>query len=201
MSSGSVGFRPNLEAIESMYLAWRSDPSSVESSWSIFFEGFEIGLQQSKGDQLTMESTDSMASLAEKLIGMFRDYGHLQASLDPLQIESVSQQILNKSLQDLVEKNLGAHFNIPSFTPYPNGTIHGLVKILQDIYCRSVGIEITHLHDGGERDWLVSRIEEKAGKFEFSSGDKKQILNQLMRADLFEKFLHHKFVGQKRFSL
>lgn len=74
------------------------------------------------------------------------------------------------------------------------------MKILQDIYCRSVGIEITHLHDGGERDWLVSRIEEKAGKFEFSSGDKKQILNQLMRADLFEKFLHHKFVGQKRFS-
>ncbi|MEI6687123.1 MAG: hypothetical protein WCN64_13350, partial [Planctomycetota bacterium] len=115
MSSGSVGFRPNLEAIESMYLAWRSDPSSVESSWSIFFEGFEIGLQQSKGDQLTMESTDSMASLAEKLIGIFRDYGHLQASLDPLQIESVSQQILNKSLQDLVEKHLGASFSIPSF--------------------------------------------------------------------------------------
>ncbi len=201
MSSGSVGFRPNLEAIESMYLAWRSDPSSVESSWSIFFEGFEIGLQQSKGDQLTMESTDSMASLAEKLIGIFRDYGHLQASLDPLQIESVSQQILNKSLQDLVEKHLSAHFTIPSFTPYPDGTIRGLVKILQDIYCRSIGVEITHLHDGGERDWLISRIEEKAGKIEFSSNDKKNILNQLMRADLFEKFLHHKFVGQKRFSL
>jgi 2-oxoglutarate dehydrogenase E1 component len=201
MSSGSVGFRPNLEAIESMYLAWRSDPSSVESSWSIFFEGFEIGLQQSKGDQLTMESTDSMASLAEKLIGIFRDYGHLQASLDPLQIESVSQQILNKSLQDLVEKHLSAHFTIPSFTPYPDGTIRGLVKILQDIYCRSIGVEITHLHDGGERDWLISRIEEKAGKIEFSSHDKKNILNQLMRADLFEKFLHHKFVGQKRFSL
>jgi|688.fasta_scaffold07504_7 2-oxoglutarate dehydrogenase E1 component len=201
MSSGSVGFRPNLEAIESMYLAWRSDPSSVESSWSIFFEGFEIGLQQSKGDQLTMESTDSMASLAEKLIGIFRDYGHLQASLDPLQIESVSQQILNKSLQDLVEKHLGASFSIPSFAPYPNGTIRGLVKVLQDIYCRSVGVEITHLHDGGERDWLISRIEEKAGKIEFSSTDKKNILQQIMRADLFEKFLHHKFVGQKRFSL
>jgi 2-oxoglutarate dehydrogenase complex dehydrogenase (E1) component-like enzyme len=41
MSSGSVGFRPNLEAIESMYLAWRSDPSSVESSWSVFFEGLK----------------------------------------------------------------------------------------------------------------------------------------------------------------
>ncbi|NBY03674.1 MAG: 2-oxoglutarate dehydrogenase E1 component [Planctomycetes bacterium] len=201
MSSGSVGFRPNLEAIESMYLAWRSDPSSVESSWSIFFEGFEIGLQQSKGDQLTMESTDSMASLAEKLIGIFRDYGHLQATLDPLQIESVSQQILNKSLQDLVEKHLGSHFTIPSFTPYPDGTIQGLIKILQDIYCRSIGVEITHLHDGGERDWLISRLEEKAGKIEFSSSDKKNILNQLMRADLFEKFLHHKFVGQKRFSL
>jgi len=201
MSSGSVGFRPNLEAIESMYLAWRSDPSSVEPSWSIFFEGFEIGLQQSKGDQLTMQSTDSMASLAEKLIGIFRDYGHLQASLDPLQIESVSQQILNKSLQDLVEKHLAANFIIPSFTPYPDGTIRGLVKILQDIYCRSIGVEITHLHDGGERDWLISRIEEKAGKIEFSSNDKKNILNQLMRADLFEKFLHHKFVGQKRFSL
>lgn len=201
MSSGSVGFRPNLEAIESMYLAWRSDPSSVESSWSIFFEGFEIGLQQSKGDQMTIGATDSLASLAEKLIGLFRDYGHLQASLDPLQIDSVGQQILNKPLQDLVEKHLGATVSVSGFAPFSEGTVGGLIKVLQEIYCRSVGVEITHLHDGGERDWLISRIEEKAGKIEFSQAEKKNILCQLMQADLFEKFLHHKFVGQKRFSL
>lgn len=201
MPSGSLGFRPNLEAIESMYLAWRSDPSSVESSWSIFFEGFEIGLQQSKGGQLSIESTDSIAGLAEKLIGIFRDYGHLQANLDPLQLDAVGQEILNKPLQELVDKHLGAKFSIASFAPFSEGTIQDLIKVLQNIYCRNIGVEITHLHDGGERDWLISRIEENAGKIDFSQAEKKTILQHITQADLFEKFLHQKFVGQKRFSL
>ncbi|MSR30233.1 MAG: 2-oxoglutarate dehydrogenase E1 component [Gemmataceae bacterium] len=201
MSSGALGFRPNLQAIEVMFLAWKNDPSSVDESWRIFFEGFEIGLQQSSQNRLNIETTDSIGSLAEKVIAAYRDYGHLQADLDPLGMQKVEYQVLNKSLQGLVKDNFGKRFHIPSFAPCPSGSIEDLLQTLTAIYCGGLGVEITHLHDGEARDWVLEKVEENVGKWTFASAEKKGILESLFRAEVFERFLHTKFVGQKRFSL
>lgn len=201
MSSGSVGFRPNLEAIESLYLSWRSDPQSVEPTWQIFFEGFEIGLQQTKSAGSPQACTTSNHGLAEKLINAYRSMGHLRATLDPLGLQAQNLDVLNKNLASQVRENLDESFEISGFSPLASGTIRDLVAVLENIYCRSIGVEISHIHDAEIRSWLLSKIENAAGAVSFSTNEKKKILEQLFKADLFERFLHQKFVGQKRFSL
>jgi 2-oxoglutarate dehydrogenase E1 component len=201
MTTGTVGFRPNLEAIESLYLSWRSDPNSVDSTWRVFFEGFEIGLQQSQSGQIPSEQIESKTyhGLAEKLINAYRSMGHLKADLDPLGIQTQSHCVLGAALTSQSNENLDKTYEITGFVPGPSGTIKELIVTLENIYCKSIGVEISHLHDGEARDWLISQIEQNRGAS--SSAEKKLILEQLLKADLFEKFLHQKFVGQKRFSL
>ena len=68
-------------------------------------------------------------------------------------------------------------------------------------YCRKSGVEFTHIQDPGRRQWLMRRMEESCNEPDFSPEEKKAILERVAAAELFERFLHTKFLGQKRFSL
>ncbi len=80
-------------------------------------------------------------------------------------------------------------------------TLREILERLRATYCRTVGVEFTHIQDPGRKVWLQRRLEETQNTSPVSTEERLRILEKLAAAELFERFLHTKFLGQKRFSL
>jgi 2-oxoglutarate dehydrogenase E1 component len=138
---------------------------------------------------------------ATMLIRTYRVRGHLAAVLDPLGLEA------RKLPEDLTPEYHG--LTDPQRTVYIGGifagietvTVAELVQILRRNYCGHVGLEYMHINDVEERRFLQDKIEGRDKEIHFTPAGKKAILNKLMEAEQFEKFLARKFVGTKRFGL
>ena len=86
----------------------------------------------------------------------------------------------------------------------PGGPVQSLSQILGRLrrtYCRHVGVEFTHVQDPGRKQWLQRQLEEHENRRELPTPERLRILEKLSAAELFERFLHTRFLGQKRFSL
>ncbi|HKB36655.1 MAG TPA: thiamine pyrophosphate-dependent enzyme, partial [Gemmataceae bacterium] len=198
-----LGFatRWNLDAIEAAYQRWRQDPESVDESWRLFFEGFELGADSSRP-----LATDTGVNAAEqasvvRLVQAYRDLGHFLARLDPLGEPRKSHPQLELSAFDLDESDLDRVFHTGNFLGLPQGKLREIVAALRQTYCRTIGVEYTHIQDTSIRRWLQERMEPNVNRPSFSRDKKLRILRQLHYAELFERFLHTRYVGQKRFSL
>src|SRR5262245_27325896 len=198
-----LGFatRWNLDAIEAAYQRWRQDPESVDESWRLFFEGFELGADSSRP-----LATDTGVNAAEqasvvRLVQAYRDLGHFLARLDPLGEPRKSHPQLELSAFDLDESDLDRVFHTGNFLGLPQGKLREIVAALRQTYCRTIGVEYTHIQDTSIRRWLQERMEPNLNRPSFSRDKKLRILRQLHYAELFERFLHTRYVGQKRFSL
>ena len=136
-----------------------------------------------------------------ELIRAYRTLGHLQAHLDPLS----PPPPLNPKLQllefALEEADLDTSFDIGTYLRGGQMRLRDIVAALQETYCSHVGVEYAHIQDRDCLHWLQERIESTRLRPRFSNASKVRILRQLHKAELFEKFLHTKYVGQKRFSL
>ena len=86
-------------------------------------------------------------------------------------------------------------------SPSGHSTLRELIRILQDTYCRTVGVEFMHIRDADVRNWLLERMEPVRNRPAFDIKKKRRIVYKLNVAELFEAFLHKNYVGQKRFSL
>src|SRR3546814_14055052 len=80
-------------------------------------------------------------------------------------------------------------------------TLRDILKALRDTYCRSIGAEFTHISDPAAKRWIQERLEKSLGAATYSADEKRHILQQLTESEGLERFLHTKYVGQKRFSL
>lgn len=138
---------------------------------------------------------------ATMLIRTYRVRGHLAAILDPLGLEA------RKLPEDLTPEYHG--LTDPARTVYIGGifagietvTVAELVQILRRNYCGHVGLEYMHINDVEERRFLQEKIEGATKEIHFSPQGKKAILNKLIEAEQFERFLARKYVGTKRFGL
>ena len=93
-------------------------------------------------------------------------------------------------------------FSITPATLFPEKTrLQDVISALRQTYCRSIGIEYMHLQDPHERTWLQERMEPSRNTPRISREEKLQILNKLCQAYLFERLLHTRYIGQKRFSI
>ncbi|MBI1914336.1 MAG: 2-oxoglutarate dehydrogenase E1 component [Planctomycetes bacterium] len=201
MSRLRFATRWNLDAIESAYQRWRKDPDSVDDSWRLFFEGFELGADDSRP-----LATDSGVKAAEqatviRLIQVYRDLGHFLARLDPLGEPRKSHPQLELSAFDLDDADLDHFFHAGNFLGLPQGKLRDILAALRTTYCRTIGVEYTHIQDTSIRRWLQERMEPNLNQPGFAREKKLRILRQLHYAELFERFLHTRYVGQKRFSL
>ncbi len=216
MSRATVASPMNREIIESTYQQWRLDPSSVDPSWSFFFEGFEAGLaasvapgQEGNGHAIPPsqsqngESKDARDHLGlSRLIHRYRDLGHLVADLNPLYpAPDKNNPLLAIEQFNLSSEDLGRHFDCSGFFGLGRATLAELLAALQETYCSTIGVEFTHLQDPEMRRWLAQRMEVRRNKGDFNRDRKVLVLTQLLAAERFEDFLHRKFIGQKRFSL
>jgi 2-oxoglutarate dehydrogenase E1 component len=193
----------NLSLIEDYYLRWQKDPSSVDASWRIFFEGYELG-HEPRGttrDHLDLDAARAQAAVT-RLIDAYREFGHYLADLDPLKLKPRNKtfELLEPTAFGLTDTDLERVFyNKLSDADY--STLAELIDILRETYCRSIGVEFMHIPDPGIRKWLLDRMEPNRNRPQLDAKKKRRIIYKLNAAELFETFLQDHYVGQKRFSL
>ena len=146
------------------------------------------------------EKEQSVKAIA--LIRAYRIRGHLIAKLDPLNM------LERKYLHDLHPKDHGFKTEDYKTQIYLNGyldrshaNLNEILSFLRKIYCETIGVEYMHISDPNEKKWFRERIEKGENQIKFTNTGKKGILNKLIQAEGFEKFLAVKFVGTKRFGI
>lgn len=180
----------NLDLFDEQFQKFLTNPNAVEPTWRAFFQGWEMG---------QAEGGPSPELRVYHLIEAYRMYGHLAAALNPIAVEPPPEVPELK-----IEKYgfLGGEEIVPTcgFLKEKEAPLSQVVAALQKTYAGSVGIEYMGLGMPELEKWLQEKIE-PGFPLPFSAEDKLEILQDLNKAELFEAFLHTKFVGQKRFSL
>ncbi len=204
-NSSGIGLE-NGEFLEDLYALYQQNPNQVDAGWRTFFEGLDVATPQ-KGRQATASTGVSQehASLycsVKELVDAYRRYGHLQAWTNPLASEppAIPHQLklttyqLNES--DLVKQ-------VPTFgvLSQPMAPLSTVLEKLRTIYCSHIGYEYTFIDSPAQMEWIRQKIESPEFQGPLDIGTRRQILKLLNQSELFEVFLHTKFVGQKRFSL
>jgi 2-oxoglutarate dehydrogenase E1 component len=197
MTSPSFATRGNLDVLEAAYQRWRERPDSVDEHWRLFFEGFELGAAGAAPPQPAPASQVGV----DQLIYAYRSLGHLLARLDPLSEPRTSHPLLELSEFGLSEADLDRTFDTSDFVGLPRATLRQLLQALRETYCRTIGVEYMHIQDTHIRRWLQERMEPVRNQPNYTRRQKMRVLMELHFAELFEKFLHTRYLGQKRFSL
>jgi 2-oxoglutarate dehydrogenase E1 component len=151
-----------------------------------------------------------------KLVTAYRSRGHLAAKLDPLDLEHTfapsdleaigllprpAAPDLDPSFHGLSESDLDTEFSTGSLAGPQRLKLRDLVALLKATYASTIGAEFMHISDAEQRRWVHEQLERAGGRFGFTAEEKKHILEKLTQADGLERYLHTKYVGQKRFSL
>ncbi|MDP2139099.1 MAG: 2-oxoglutarate dehydrogenase E1 component [Candidatus Didemnitutus sp.] len=195
--------RANAALVEELYQQWLAQPDSVDASWRAFFQGFSMG---SEGRTLSGEATPGdvcilKQSQVDSLIYHYRSIGHIDSHLDPLSGPPAPSPRLSLEAFGLEESDLDRTFETGHYRGGSPMKLREIVAALRETYCGKVGVEYIHIQETGLRRWLQERMEPNRMKPQFTKAQKLRILRRLHKAELFEKFLHTKYVGQKRFSL
>ena len=212
MKDYSHVFNAHPQYIDSLYQAYLKDPGSVDQGWRVFFEGFDFG-QNGNGHVTTEVTTPSVGvSDAIKEFGVmsiihgFRNRGHLLSTTNPIRQRKDRRPHLDLADYNLSEADLGKTFQAGMEIGMAESTLEEILQRLRLIYCGNIGFEYAHIENREKRVWLKERIEHRPGLGErddygLDIESKKRILEKLNGAVVFERFLHTKYVGQKRFSL
>ena len=150
-------------------------------------------------DQL-QNNIDSIKAV--ELIRAYRLRGHLLAKLDPLGLKETEYlEELHPEYYGFKKEDYSRNIFLNGVTNKKNSNISEILKFLNKTYCGNIGYEYMHLSNPTERIWLRKRIEEEDNPIKFTKNGKEAILNKLIQAEGFEKFLAKKYVGTKRFGL
>ena len=202
---------PSGPHIADLYRRFIDDPASVDPSWADWFA--ELGEEASPGtaaaelhrpgldaDAVRRATLDSVRALM--LIRVYRVRGHLIANFDPLGLEGGKYHPeLDPETWGFTEADLDRPIFINFVLGLETATIREIVAILQETYCGSIGVEFMHIQDPEEKAWIQQRIESIHNQTQFTALGKRTILERLIQAEGFERFLHLKYVGTKRFGL
>ncbi len=203
MNRSTVASRWNLDVVEANYSKWQQDPEQVDATWRAFFEGYSLA---QSGDGLPCGGVDPESAEAQagvtRLSYAYREIGHYLADLDPLGLTPPrdSHELLDLAEYALKEGDLDRHFHT-MLVPSGTATLREILAILRETYCRTIGVEYMHIRDPRVRKWLRDRMESSRNRPTFELKKKQRILWKLKAAALFERFLHSRYQGQKRFSL
>jgi 2-oxoglutarate dehydrogenase E1 component len=196
---------PYLEAIQELYL---QNPQILDPSFKDLFATLDLQTPaKPRGPALRSTRPSKVSSTQEgldplklfQLITAYKEWGHFSAALDPLkQIPGKVQDILDVKTYGFTSQDMER--DVPQiFSHYGQKTLQGLIQRLKDVYCGSLGYEFMHIQNLEARNWFENALEKPS--FKLSSEGKKELLNTLTKAEVFEKFLALKFPGAKRFGL
>jgi len=201
--SASFASALNRDLLDETYLKYRADPESVDATWRAFFAGMEFAGSLGTPAADRTDADLRLQTGVVRLVFWYRQAGHLQADTDPLRdgpppdhplLALANFGLTDADLDKIVDASM--YFGI-------DGPIRlrDLIAVLRDTYCRTVGVEYMHIDSLDVRKWLAVRMEPVHNRPVFSHRKQYRTLFTIHQAELFEKFLHTKYVGQKRFSL
>ncbi|MFM1775545.1 MAG: hypothetical protein RJA53_1155 [Bacteroidota bacterium] len=197
--------------IEETYKAFVQDPSSVDPDLKKFFEGFDFAVSNGHaGTGAASETTSTVANASGvdwqkeinvyRLILGYRNRGHLLAKTNPIRPRKDRQANLDLSYFGLSDSDLSQTFQAGKFVGLGATSLKNILTHLQTCYTSSVGAEFKYISNKEKVSFLIAEMETN-----FTAPvhleKKKHILEKLNQGVIFEKFLHTKYIGQKRFSL
>lgn len=208
MDSFSYLANADVAAISDLYDQYKANAESVDESWQKFFQGFDFsykwasengaaGNGHAGGDLAQVQKEMAVISL----IKAFRSRGHLLAKTNPVRTRKDRRPRLELKDYALSEADLNTEFEAGKFLGIGRATLKTIVDSLYKIYAGHIGFEYSYIREPEAKEWLRTKIEKDALTFSLPIEEKKQILEKLNEAVVFENFLHTKFLGQKRFSL
>ncbi|MDE2450764.1 MAG: 2-oxoglutarate dehydrogenase E1 component, partial [Gammaproteobacteria bacterium] len=218
-------FGGNAAFLDALYEQYLRDPASVEDKWRRYFEALpgSKGAERPQGPieaalaerarqprtALTAASppeggVNAKQAAVSRLIQIWTNRGHLIANLDPLGLmRRPRPQVLDLTYFGLGPADLDAEFFTASRTQAvpQRMKLREILKQLETIYAGSIGAEFAHMSESQERLWLQDQFQSGRLVHRFTTEEKRNILWQLTAAEGLERYLHTKYVGQKRFSL
>ena len=151
-------------------------------------------------DTVKQASKDSVRAIM--LIRAYRIRGHLIANLDPLSIQKKNENPeLRPETYGFEKKDYDRKIFLDGVLGLQYADLNQILEILKKTYSSNIGYEFMHMGDPDEKSWIRDRIEGAEKDVSFTKNGKKAILNKIIQAEGFEKYLHIKFVGTKRFGL
>lgn len=198
--------RWNADLIDRQYALWLENPHGLEPEWRAFFEGFELAQTRTTGESPAAipAEVSSDPIIQSRVIGAiyaYRSVGHTQARFNPLQLQQEPNPRLSLDRLGLTDVDLGTAYHTGNYMDGQFMPLGELLERLQRTYCGTIGCEYIHIQETAKRRWLQHRMEPIDNQPNFSKETTLRILRKVLEAETFERFLHTRYVGQKRFSL
>ena len=185
--------------IDELYQQFLENPEKVEESWRRFFDGFEFA-RKSYDDQPGARLYPKEFKVIN-LINEYRRRGHLFTETNPVRTRRQYTPTLEIENFGLEKEDLKKKFHAGNEIGIGTATLEEIIGHLHATYCKAVGAEYYYIRKPEIHGWLRTKMESSRNSYEFTDNDRHYILRNLTRAVLFEKFIHKRFTGQKRFSL
>jgi 2-oxoglutarate dehydrogenase E1 component len=225
--NNSYLFGGNAPFIEELYEKYLVNPQSIPEEWRDYFDRMqdlpgssdkdvahapvvESFVQRAKRGEFSGPRTIATEPVAPErlqvaallLVTAYRIAGSRWATVDPLKrMPRPSIPELEPAYYDLKEADLDQVVNAGSFVGLERVSLRVLIQALRDTYCRNIGFEYMFISDRAQRQWIQERIEPVRGAPRVSPEEQKRLLQKLTEAEHLERYLHTRYVGQKRFSL
>src|ERR671918_1420356 len=227
LRANSYLFGGNAPFIEELYEKYLVNPQSVPEEWRDYFDHMQVlpgatdkdvahapvvesFVQRSKRGEFAVDragpaepvTPERLQVAALLLVTAYRIAGSRWASVDPLKrMQRPTIPELEPAYYDLKEADLDQMVNAGSFVGLERTSLRNLVQALRDTYCRNIGFEYMFISDRAQRQWIQERTEPVRGAPKVTPEEQKRLLRKLTEAEHLERYLHTKYVGQKRFSL
>ena len=190
--------------IEGLYTDYLKNAEGVDPEWASFFKGFDYATDRSGGASANGKSVDGAQLSKEfgvfRMIRAFRKRGHLLATTNPIRPRKDRKPFLDLADFGLEDKDMESAFAAGDYIGMAGAKLKDIIAFLKKTYAGDVGVEYTYITDKNRSNWFEKEFEAMQ-HIELSVDQKKRILEKLNEGVIFEKFLHTKYIGQKRFSL
>jgi 2-oxoglutarate dehydrogenase E1 component len=217
-------FGGNAPFIEELYEAWLDNPDSVAAEWRRWFDQIQQQGARDVAHQPVREAfvrlayqrpggnghapTAALASVERRqvsvlqLINAYRFLGLRHANVDPLKrFPKPEVPELDPAYYGLTEADMNSVFNTGSLVGAEQLPLREILRAVRETYCGSIGVEYMYISDVAQKRWVQSRFESIRSTPSYSPDYKRHILERVTAAETLEKYLHTRYVGQKRFSL
>jgi 2-oxoglutarate dehydrogenase E1 component len=215
----------NAAFIENLYERYLHDPNSVSEAWRNHFDQLKQEVQAAvdiphgpirdsfarlarehpgarPSDQCIAPAAAEKQAAVLRLINAYRVRGHQHASIDPLQLREMEEvPDLDPSFHGLDANDMETVFNTGSLFAGDRLPLREIIAFSREAYCGNLGAEYMHITDTIQKRWIQERVEGHKEHLKLGDDDRRWLLTLLTAAEGIEKYLHTRYVGQKRFSL
>ncbi len=212
--------RSNADLIDANYAQWRSNPESLDAHWRAFFEGFELAstspaAKAAPATKATATPVDIAAAKALVCgatcadaqaqarvilaIEAYRRLGHTEAKLSPVHAAPAPHPELSLAALGLAGVSPDAVFHTGDFLGGRSMPLRNILSELRRIYVGDIATEFIHIQDASKRAWITARLEAPVAPY--APEKRRRMLEKIVEAEAWERFMHTRFVGLKRFSI